>query len=765
MRGEYHTAARQLPRIGVLLEQSLGHVTHGRNLQRVYSQTRRATVECHELPYEPRTLIDRLPPWSNWTVRSGLAARRAVRKLEIDQPLDSLIVHTQVPANLLSGPMRRIPTIVSLDATPKQIDDLGSSYGHAQQVGPIEQLKWTVHRRCFEQAATLVTWSKWAAQSLVDDYGVDRGRIHVIPPGAVASQWRRKTLRTPGDSTVRVLFVGGDFERKGGRTLLDAMSLLRADPEVVDRGLSVELHLVTRSAVPARPGVHVHNAMTPNSPELIALFHQCDLFALPTRGDCTPLVLAEAATAGLPVISTDVGAINESVLDGNTGFLVEPTVEGVLQALRPLVLDADLRLRMGANAARHAERTMDAEENANRLLDLAIDQAIDAAEHNSSGPRVLLTVSGTLDPDVEDDIEAQRRPLADYIAISRATNAELLDWNALEAIALPLTRFLDRVAGKNVAMAYQLWRDRHDHDVVITDGEQVGIPYAAFSRLTRRPGHHVMIGHRLSPLKKRLPIRLFGLASAVDMVLVYSSAQKQVAAQMFGDDVCLTDFMVDSDFFRSSRQPFAGNDERRPLLCTAGRESRDYPCLIEAVRGLDVDLVVASASPWSRRDDNAREVSLPDNVTVTALNQTELRELLDRADAVVVPLQPTDFQAGVTTVLEAMAMERPVVCSATEGQTDVVEDGVNGLYTPPGDVAAMRRTIELLLSDPTAAVTMGKRGRQLVEHRADVRVYADTFAGVVSALVRHQGPLARNPEPEAPVLHIVEPTSATKRSA
>ncbi len=279
MEGEYLAASHHLPRIGVLLEQSLGHVTHGRNLQRVYSQSDRARVECRELPYEPRTFIDRIPPRSNWTVRSGLAAHRAVRTLENAGPLDSLIVHTQVPATLLSGPMQRLPTIVSLDATPKQIDDLGSSYDHHQHAGAVERLKTELHRRCFQRAARLVTWSSWAAMSLVDDYDIDRAHIDVIPPGAVASQWRRPEPRAPDDPTVRILFVGGDFTRKGGQTLLDAVSLLQNDALVIDSNLSVELHLVTRSAVPARPGIHVHNDLTPNSPELIELFHRCDLFS------------------------------------------------------------------------------------------------------------------------------------------------------------------------------------------------------------------------------------------------------------------------------------------------------------------------------------------------------------------------------------------------------------------------------------------------------------------------------------------------------
>ena len=139
----------------------------------------------------------------------------------------------------------------------------------------------------------------------------------------------------------------------------------------------------------------------------------------------------------------------------------------------------------------------------------------------------------------------------------------------------------------------------------------------------------------------------------------------------------------------------------------------------------------SSASPWSKRADNARDVDLPPHVTVTALTQAELRDQFERSDVVVVPLLPNDFQAGVTTILEGMAMARPVVCTVTIGQIDVVVDGVNGRYVPPGDVAAMRTAIQDLLADPEAARAMAGRGRELTAVTADVRVYADRIADLV----------------------------------
>jgi glycosyltransferase involved in cell wall biosynthesis len=97
------------------------------------------------------------------------------------------------------------------------------------------------------------------------------------------------------------------------------------------------------------------------------------------------------------------------------------------------------------------------------------------------------------------------------------------------------------------------------------------------------------------------------------------------------------------------------------------------------------------------------------------------------------PLEDVEFQAGITTILEAMAMEKAVVCTQTRGQTDVVVDGVNGIYVPPGDSAALRGAITKLLDQPAMAVELGKAAREFVERDCDVRSYARHLADVVNA--------------------------------
>jgi glycosyltransferase involved in cell wall biosynthesis len=112
---------------------------------------------------------------------------------------------------------------------------------------------------------------------------------------------------------------------------------------------------------------------------------------------------------------------------------------------------------------------------------------------------------------------------------------------------------------------------------------------------------------------------------------------------------------------------------------------------------------------------------LPANVEVRAMDAQELRRAYADAAIVVVPLVAADNNAGISVLLEAMSMGRPVIVTRTAGQHDVVVDGVTGLYVPPGDPAALRDAIRRLFDDPAAAEAMGRRARAdvLAHHRAD----------------------------------------------
>jgi glycosyltransferase involved in cell wall biosynthesis len=365
---------------GFLLEQALGHVTHAKNLLTNVALDPEVHARWGLIDFEATGIAERIPVYrSNWTVRAGVRARREVARMNKEIKLDALFFHTQVPAILAQRWLRKIPGIVSLDATPLQYDELGAFYKHEQGPAWLEAWKWRMNRDCFRSARRLVAWSEWTKLGLVQGYGVPADKITVIPPGVNVHEWRRPMPRVPHANPVRILFVGGDLKRKGGLVLLEAFRALRH--------LGLELHLVTKDRLPPEPGVFIYSNLEANSQPLMDLYHTCDIFALPTFGDTFAMVLSEAAAAGMAIISTNVAAIPEFVRNGETGLTVSAgDAVSLTQGLRDLATNPALRVTLGERAMAYVTRHHDAPTNASRLLGLLKAEANAARAESGAAP-------------------------------------------------------------------------------------------------------------------------------------------------------------------------------------------------------------------------------------------------------------------------------------------------------------------------------------------------------------------------------------------
>jgi glycosyltransferase involved in cell wall biosynthesis len=378
------TSADRLLRywFGFVMEQNLGHRTHYRNLVRYVRDDTTVTPTWMPIGFETPGLPARLPVVrDNWSMRASLLAWDAVRRERLRTPLNALFYHTQVAA-LLSPLHTGLPTVISLDATPINYDTIGRYYGH-RSGGKLERLKFLANRRALARAVALVTWCGWAKDSLVNDYGMPSEKVTVIPPGVDLALWPRRDpsqrARANADQPVKLLFVGGEFTRKGGEVLLECFGT----------GLDerCELHLVTQSPVSPAPNVFVYHNVTANSDTLLRLYAESDIFVFPTLADCAPLSVPEAMAAGLPVVATRVGAIPEMVVEGETGMLVPPGDVAALRAAIDTLLERpELRVRFGAAARRVVEAKYDARYNCQRVLEV-LKVATDRAHWLPQTPR------------------------------------------------------------------------------------------------------------------------------------------------------------------------------------------------------------------------------------------------------------------------------------------------------------------------------------------------------------------------------------------
>ncbi|MGZ3600246.1 MAG: glycosyltransferase family 4 protein [Ktedonobacterales bacterium] len=353
-------------RFGFVMEQNLGHRTHYRNLLRYVREDQTVSPTWMPIEFDSPRLLMRLPVISsNWSARSSLIAWNAVRRAHQAQQLAAVFYHTQV-TSLLAPLHRGLPSIISLDATPINYDSVGTYYGHSSG-GRMERYKYELNRRAFEHAVALVTWCRWAKDSLIHDYGIAEEKITVIAPGVDLAQWpghwARERARDAETRKPHLLFVGGDFERKGGDVLLECFHRYLQD--------TCELSIVTQSPVAPERNLHIYHNVAPNSDTLLRLYAQADIFVFPTLADCAPLAVPEAMAAALPVVSTRIGAIPEMVRDGEQGLLVERgSADELYAALKQLMDSPELRMRMGNRGRETVLEEYDAGRNAQQLLDL-----------------------------------------------------------------------------------------------------------------------------------------------------------------------------------------------------------------------------------------------------------------------------------------------------------------------------------------------------------------------------------------------------------
>jgi glycosyltransferase involved in cell wall biosynthesis len=387
--------------------------------------------------------------------------------------------------------------------------------------------------------------------------------------------------------------------------------------------------------------------------------------------------------------------------------------------------------------------------------------------------RTLLVINATVhQPAVAE--AAEHHPRKDYAELQRRLAADVLDLAAVRR-RLP-ARLLSRVIGTAVVQAAMAWTRAARYDAIFVDRESAGSILAALCSLGRRRPRLVVIGHLLSSRRKRLLLRLLGIRRTLDCVIVHSSQQQRAAEELVGlrpEQVALVPYQTDERFWR----PKPARLKRQ--ICSAGLEYRDYETLVEAVRDLDVEVVIAAASHWSKHQMQAGTQPLPPTVRVVSLDYPALRDLYAESLFVVVPLREVDNQAGITTILEAMAMGKAVVVSHTVGQTDVVRDrrrvsrsdpqrttqpdwalslgaaseaalGHTGIYVRPGDATELRRAIDFLLTHPEEVQLMGANGRRLIERAMGL----DHFVARVADLMGVE-PAASVPAPAGSAVSAV----------
>lgn len=211
------------------------------------------------------------------------------------------------------------PIIFITDATPGFIKETYNEHTSKRAL--------LAEQMALETCTSVVYSSRFMAERALEEFPDslkhNTSKISVIPFGLnidtppIFASPKRLTDR------VELLFVGKFWERKGGDIALETLIKLH------ERGINCRLTIIGCSPpnLSQSEAIIIHPYLDKNSASDRKIFHEIQtrshFLILPTRGDCTPMVIAEANAFGTPVICSDVGGISSLVDDGSSGKLMK----------------------------------------------------------------------------------------------------------------------------------------------------------------------------------------------------------------------------------------------------------------------------------------------------------------------------------------------------------------------------------------------------------------------------------------------------------
>lgn len=267
------------------------------------------------------------------------------------------------------------------------------------------------------------------------------------------------------------------------------------------------------------------------------------------------------------------------------------------------------------------------------------------------------------------------------------------------------------------------------YDLILSHTERAGLPLALIMRILNIKKPHVIIISRITSVYEERSWQkkwfLKKTKGTINKFIIWSSLQRKIGIEKLGIDpekIILIKRGVDQEFWEPQ-------DRETDMICSVGMEARDYPTLVEALRPINIPCHIAAGASRGQIFNTVKKLhdikDLPDSITVGPKKPVELRELYARSRFVVVPLIPTDSDNGLTTILESMAMGKTVICSRAEGQVDVIQEGITGIFVPQGDAEAMRQAIVELWNDPERCKRMGAEARKYIEEVHNIEQFVE----------------------------------------
>jgi len=218
-----------------------------------------------------------------------------------------------------------------------------------------------IEKNALKNSDTHVYSSSWAAEYVINNYKVDKNSVFTVKFGANLDFIPEKAnVKKQISSTVNLLFLGVDWERKGGEIVLAAFNIL------INKGYDITLticgchppFLANDDKIKIVPFLDKNKSGEYD--ELLEILDNTHLLFVPTRADCTPIVFCEANAFGIPVITTDTGGVTSLIENGVNGYALpyKSTPNDYSTTIQSLLDDRSKLSRLAASARKKFENEL-----------------------------------------------------------------------------------------------------------------------------------------------------------------------------------------------------------------------------------------------------------------------------------------------------------------------------------------------------------------------------------------------------------------------